>query len=92
VRPLNQSLLPAGVKGCESIKQAIEMLLDCKCSEIDGLPYRKFCEEFGFNADKLTLKELFAHASFMKVLSGDVNAMKFISETVYGKPKEADTF
>lgn len=85
-----QSLLPPGTKNCDSIKSAIEMLLNCKCSEIEGKPYKKFCDDFGFDADELTLKELFAHASFMKVLEGDVSAMKFVSETVYGKPKEAE--
>lgn len=90
MKNLPQSLLPAGARKCDSMKNAFEILLDCKCSEIDGAPYKKFCIEHGFDVDKLTLRELFAHASFMKVLEGDVNAMKFVCETVYGKPKEAE--
>ena len=90
MKSLNQSLLPAGVKGCDSMKAAFEMLLDCKCSEFMGAPYEKFCNELGVHPNDLTIREALAHAALIKGLSGDVNAQKFVTETTDGKPKDAE--
>ena len=90
MKKLDQFLLPAGARKLDSMKEAFEMLLDCKCSEMEGKVYRQFCDEFGFDADRLTLREMLAHAAAMKGLSGDVNALKFITETTDGKARETD--
>ena len=90
MRKFKQSLLPQGARMCASMKEAFEMLLDCKCAEMEGKVYRQFCDEFGFDPDRLTLREMLAHAAAMKGLGGDVNALKFITETTDGKPKDTD--
>ena len=85
-----QSLLPQGARTCASMKEAFEMLLDCKCSEFMGAPYEKFCQELGVLPGNLTIREALAHAALIKGLSGDVNAQKFVTETTDGKPKDTD--
>ena len=90
MKKFDQFLLPPGARKLDSMKSAFEMLLDCKCSEMEGKVYRQFCDEFGFDADQLTLREMLAHAAAMKGLGGDVNALKFITETTDGKPRDTE--
>lgn len=83
-------LIPADIHTCTSISEALEMLLDCYCSEIKDSPYEKFCKQLGVDPNKITIREALAHAGVIKGIGGDVNALKMIAERTEGKPREAE--
>lgn len=83
-----QSLLPPGAKGCGSVSEAMEIILASFPLEFKETKYLHACENLGLDPTKVTLAEMLGHTLIMKGLTGDVNAIKAVTERTDGKITE----
>jgi len=80
-----QSLLPPGANGCASVSEAMELILSSFPAEFMDTQYMKACENLGLDPLKVTIGQMLGHTLIMKGLTGDVNAIKAVTERTDGK-------